>query len=319
MITLSTPIIPRPLTKPITHEAKILSFGSCFAEHIAAKLNDYRFNLCTNPTGILYNPAAIQLILNRLMEGREFATEDLFLHNELWCSFSHHGRFSHPDRQTALMQMNTEFDKAVSLIQDTHVLLLTFGTAFAWYPKDQPGHAVANCHKLPTTDFVRRMIPAHDTALQLSPIIQELKTRNPELQVILTVSPVRHMRQSASENSLSKAQLITACHLLSAEQDFIHYFPAYEIMLDELRDYRFYANDLIHPNELAQQIIWERFSESCLSELSRQFIADYTPILQMQNHRPIHPGTNHATTFQQSLKNKIAVLQKKYPETSIQE
>ncbi|MFC1467246.1 GSCFA domain-containing protein [Verrucomicrobiota bacterium] len=317
MIPLSTPVNPLPLRSPLGHSDGILAFGSCFAENISARLDAYRFRICANPTGILYNPASIQRVLVRLLEGRKFTEDDLFMHNELWRSFTHHGSFAHPDKQEALAQINTAFETALNQIQSTRVLFLTFGSAFAWYLKEQPGVAVANCHKLPAETFERRMIPAHEIARQLGEVLQKLKARNPELQVIMTVSPVRHLRHYAPENSLSKAQLITASHLLTAELDFAHYFPAYEIMLDELRDYRFYADDLVHPNELAQRIIWERFCETCLSEKSRQFIADYTPVLQMQNHRPIHPETKSAAKFQQALEKKITALQKKYPDIGI--
>lgn len=314
---LSTAVTPHPLPVKITHAAPILSFGSCFAEHIAARLETNRFPICANPTGILYNPAAIQRVLARLLKGNPFSEDDLFRHNELWSSFLHHGSFSHPDKQQALAQMNASFEQAHEKLRACSFLFLTFGTAFAWFLKEHPERAVANCHKLPPETFERRIIPAHDIARMMGQIIRELKTLNPELQVILTVSPVRHLRQSAPENSLSKAQLITACHLLSAELENIHYFPACEIILDELRDYRFYSEDLVHPNALAQEIIWERFSEACIDEKSREFIRDYTPVLQMQQHRPLHPGTQSAAKFQQSLQNKVAALQQKYPDIPI--
>lgn len=314
MTALQTIVAPRPLEIPLLHTDAIVSLGSCFAENIATQLADYRFNICANPTGILYNPASILRILNRLKEARPFTEADLFEHNELWCSFWHHGSFAHPDKNIALKQMNAAFDRAQKQLKNGTCLFLTFGSAFAWYLKDQPDIAVANCHKLPPGTFERRLIPAHDIARLMGDEMRALKTRNPKLQVILTVSPVRHLRHYAPENSLSKAQLITACHLLSAELDFIHYFPAYEIMLDELRDYRFYADDLIHPSKVAQQIIWERFRDTCIDEKSRQFIDDYTPVLQMRNHRPLHPGTENTARFLQTLKSKTVALRQKYPD-----
>jgi hypothetical protein len=313
MQPLSTPVIPKPITTPLTHADRIVSLGSCFVENIGSKLESFRFDLCANPTGILYNPAAINRALLRLIDGTPFTADELFQHNGLWCSFQHHGSYSHPDQQTALAQINADFERAAEQLNQCTCLLLTFGTAFAWYHKEEPEYVVANCHKLPTAQFERRMIPAHEIALQLGQTIKKIKTTRPDLQVILTVSPVRHLRQNAAENSLSKAQLITACHQLSAEIDGAHHFPAYEIMIDELRDYRFYARDLVHPSELAQAIIWERFRDACVHEKSRQFISDYTPILNMQNHRPLHPDTPTAVKFAQTLAKKIADLRAKYP------
>jgi hypothetical protein len=317
MVILNTLITPEPLAIPLTHADTVLSFGSCFAEHIAAKLKEYRFNIQANPTGILYNPASIHQVFSRLQQAEPFTEKDLFLHQDLWRSFMHHGSFAHPDKNVALERMNAEFERAQAHLKNCSCLFLTLGSAFAWFLQSKPTHVVANCHKLPSSTFERRMIPAHDIARLLGDVFLELTRRNPTLQIILTVSPIRHLRHSAPENSLSKAQLITACHLLSAEWDSVHYFPAYEIMLDELRDYRFYANDLTHPNELAQQIIWERFVQSCIDEKSRQFIADYTPILNMQHHRPLHPETPSATKFKQALETKTACIQAAYPHIAL--
>jgi hypothetical protein len=317
MQPLSTPVIPKPLATPLTHADRIVSLGSCFAENIGSKLAELRFDLCANPTGILYNPAAINRALLRLVDGTAFTADELFEHNGLWCSFQHHGSYSHPDQQTALAQINADFNRAAEQLEQCSCLFLTLGTAFAWYHKEEPEYAVANCHKLPAAQFERRMIPAHEIVNQLGSTIAQLKKKQSALQVILTVSPVRHLRQHAPDNSLSKAQLITACHQLNAEIDGVHYFPAYEIMLDELRDYRFYARDLIHPSELAQEIIWERFRDACLHEKSRQFISDYTPILNMQNHRPLHPDTPTAAKFAQSLQTKLTALRTKYPAISL--
>lgn len=314
MIPLNTPVRPHPLKEPLSHNDHILSFGSCFSEHLSNKLKTHHFDLCANPTGILYNPAAIQRVIKRLTKDEPFHENDLIQHEGLWHSFLHHGSFSNPDKTKALATMNTHREAAKKQLTGLTHLFITFGTAFAWFLKEQPDFAVANCHKLPPENFERHMIPAHDIARNTAKIMRQLKAKNPQLQVTLTVSPVRYLRQNAPENSLSKAQLVTACHLLCAELNYMHYFPAYEIMLDELRDYRFYAEDLVHPNKLAQQIIWERFSTHCIAGKSQQFMAEHAQLLRMRNHRPLHPGTQNATRFQATLQARQHALNQKYPD-----
>lgn len=289
---------------------QILTLGSCFAENIGEKLQNAYFNVDVNPFGVLYNPLSIKNSIDRLVSGRNFTEEELFESRGLWNSFSHSSLFSATDAEKCLEQVNYRFIKASGLIRRTNVLLLTFGTAWV-YEKD--GEVVANCHKLPASTFDRRRLSVEEIVDIYNCLVYSLMDKNPELQIILTVSPIRHWKDGAAANTISKSTLILAAGELENQFDNVHYFPAYEIMMDELRDYRFYASDMIHPSEVAIDYIWQRFSDTFFNKETKQFVQDTEQLTADLAHRPLFPESEDYRKFVQNTEKRKAGLLKKYP------
>lgn len=313
MPRLTTPVQVPGFEQRLEHEHQIVSVGSCFSEHMAERLAARKFTICTNPNGVLYNPASICVLLRRLHERREYTREELFEHDGLWHSFEHHGSFSAVGRDDALARMNAHLHAAAQALARCDWLLVTLGTAFAWYHERAPGKAVANCHRLPVEQFERRCLCAEEIVSEAVSAFGDLLGLRPSLRVILTVSPVRHLRHEATENSVSKAHLVIAVDELARKFEAVHRFPSYEIMMDELRDYRFCAPDLVHPSEVAQDIIWARFREACMSARADAFVGRYEPVLQALGHRPLHAGTDGVKQFAARQLALIDALERDYP------
>jgi hypothetical protein len=304
---------------PITHQSTILCIGSCFAATMGSLLEIYRFTCASNPAGILFNPFSIADLLDRLTAKTAFDKNDLFFHEGLWKSFDHHSRFAHTDPEKALAAMNGLLSRACEAIENLDVLMLTFGTAAVYFHHERK-RAVANCHRLPHDDFERRLLSIDEIVARYRLVLSRLFDKNPSLTCILTVSPVRHLRDDPHENSVSKARLIAAAYELELLfPRSIHYFPAYEIMMDELRDYRFYEADMAHPNETAREYIWNRFCEACVGERSAAFIREYGPILKSKDHRIINEEAAGTAEFLHDLKKKVEELKKRYPEVDLGE
>jgi hypothetical protein len=311
-------VVPIPrLSAPISHASRVLCFGSCFAEHIGARLDDYRFKACCNPTGILFNPLSIESAIRRIAGKKRFDGSDLFFHHDQWHGFDHHSAFSGVDQDAVLRGMNERFDGAAGALSHADLLMLTFGTAVV-YRHLKRDRVVANCHKLPQTDFERRLVSSSEIASLYRKLIADLLVLHPGLRVILTVSPVRHLRDDPVENSVSKARLIDAVHDLTSECDRIHCFPAYEIMMDELRDYRFYAEDMAHPSGIAIDYIWNRFCDGCIADRSKAFIAGYEPVRRAMQHRIGDPASGRTRAFLTFQRYAIEQLRQKYPEIDLQ-
>ena len=315
MTSLFRTVIPvKKSPSPITHKSTIVSVGSCFAESMGSLLETYRFHCIVNPAGVLFNPSSMADLLDRLMRNEPFRKTDLFPHQGVWKSFSHHSRFADSDPARALDSMNASFIKAAPALKRADILMLTFGTAAVYFHKDLK-KIVANCHRLPHDDFERRLLSVDEIAARYKDLFSQLFEKNPVLRCILTVSPVRHLRDDPHENSVSKARLMAAVYELEKLfPESVYYFPAYEIMMDELRDYRFYEADMAHPNETASTYIWERFCEACVAERSLSFIKDYGPILKSKEHRVRNEGSAETEEFLNSLKSKIDELKSRYPE-----
>lgn len=311
-VKLSTPVTIHPHSSPISHQSNILMLGSCFSENIGEKLLRYRFRVCSNPTGILYNPGSITAALSRILAEQPFTRSDLFLHEGLWKSWHHHTRFVSPQIDTALQNMNSEFIKAVEYIKNLDCLLITLGTASVYYHQDTH-EIVANCHKFPHSTFYRHLMTPDGIIDQFCPIIYQLLTKNPSMIIGFTLSPVRYLKDGLHQNLVSKSHLISAIYALEQKYPQIYYFPAYEIMTDELRDYRFYDQDLVHPNCTAISIIWERFQQAFISESSKEFINKYTSVLLAREHRIQHAELPSTKAFANSQLNTIRELNIAYP------
>jgi GSCFA family protein len=306
-------ILPFPLKK-FTHQVNIkqaiLLMGSCFAEEIGAMLEERKFNALTNPHGILYNPISICNALTDYMQDKKHTQADIFLHDELWRSFSHHGKFASADANACLENINHHISQAHHQLKEANWLFITFGSAFA-YTNDNK--IVANCHKLPSSQFEKILIPKQQITDAWQKQLATLKEFNPQLHILFTVSPVRYMRDGVVENNRSKGILLDAVHTLTEQNTNCVYFPAYEIVIDELRDYRFFKEDLVHPNHLAVNYVWQKFTDALCDEETINFMADYEPILKSLQHRDLQEGTTASLKFKKQLEEKQAALKKKYP------
>lgn len=296
----------------VSYQDHVLSLGSCFAENIGRRLADYHFYSLLNPYGILYNPISIAQGLQRLLQDAPFQQNDLLEHQGLWHSLFHHGAFSHPDREEALAGINAAYRRAQGFLLTANRLVLTMGTAFVYVYRPS-GEVAANCHKLPASAFERRRLHPRDVIAALEPVLYELKNRQPELEVILTVSPVRHIRDGLPENQRSKAALLLACGEFCQQLPFVHYFPSYEIMMDELRDYRFYAPDLIHPSEVAVEHIWHRFGQAFFDDDTRQLMQRIGKVVAASRHRPFHPQSEPHQQFLRQQLEIVAQLERDFP------
>lgn len=289
----------------------LLALGSCFAEHIGRLLIQSRFSLILNPFGILYNPVSILQALRTLRSGGKLSQQELFLHQDLWHHFAFHGRFSHPQQAMALQGMNTSLQRAQRQLQHTNHILITWGTAYA-YRHQGSQEIVGNCHKLPGQTFERIRLNQDDFYEDYVTLLTAWKAEKPDLQVLLSVSPVRHLRDGLINNQRGKAILLLAAEALTQKLDFVHYFPAYELVLDDLRDYRFYEQDLTHPNDLAVQYVWEFFRQHCFSANAQWVFREIEPVLKAAQHRPFHTHTAAHQQFCAQQLTRIDDLEKKY-------
>jgi len=306
-----TPVDIIPSVHKIDHPDPLMMVGSCFSESIGEKLVELKFEVDLNPFGILFNPASIKLCLERLLSGKTFTRDELIEHDYLWHSFLHHSRFSSLAAETTLSGINERLIFSSAFLRKAKHLFITFGTAWVYVYK-KTGQVVANCHKIPTSAFERFLLTPEDIVAGYQSLISNLKQVNPELQIVFTVSPVRHLKDTAAGNNLSKATLIIAIHRL-CQLGLATYFPAYEIMLDELRDYRFYADDAIHPSQAAVDYIFEKFSAAYFAEHTRKLNMTLMDIQAAVNHRiefPGHPMVHH---FAANMLSRIDELEKQYP------
>jgi hypothetical protein len=288
-----------------------MALGSCFAENIGLQLAAFRFDIDINPFGILYNPASIAASLNRLLDGNAFTGNDLTERNGLWHSFSHHGQFSAASTNETLKLINDRFYAAADRITTCNHLLITFGTSWIYQLRDNQ-QIVANCHKFPESHFTRRRLSVEEISEEWIALTERLRKINPEVNIIFTVSPIRHWRDGAHENLLSKSTLLLAIDRIGQSAGTA-YFPAYELMMDELRDYRFYAADMLHPSTQAVTYIRERFSGVWFDEATKQALAEVEQINKALLHRPLHPDSEEYIHFCNHTAQRIETLKQRYP------
>ena len=301
---------------PLSHPNSFLLMGSCFSENIGEKLTKYKFPTYINPFGILFNPASIAQSLDRLTDASLFQEDDLHFQNKEWISFSHHGRFSHPDKEKCLSAINEKLVKSRAFLQTADVLVLTLGTGISY---TYQGTVVANCHRLPQREFQKQMLEIQDIVSSLAKSIEKIKTVNQNIRVIFTISPVRYIKNNLMENALSKARLIAAVHELIRRIENSDYFPAYEIMMDDLRDYRFYNEDMIHPSPLAIDYIWDVFSHVFFSHETTRLNALIEEIAEARNHRLKNPLSDETKRFKAEQLKKIQKIQSDYPYIDFEE
>lgn len=300
-----------PFVWGIDHSMRGMSVGSCFAENIAAKLLRAKFRLCANPFGVLFNPVSIANTLNRLHDGVEYTVDDLVQCGDLWCGFDFHGSFSSVVREDALARMNGAVDAGIEALQAAEYVIITFGTAWVYEIAGEPGRVVANCHKFPAKEFLRRRLSVDEIVVRYEELFAGALRGK---RVIFTVSPVRHVKDGLPENALSKAILLEAAHELVDRHPQAVYFPAFEIVTDELRDYRFYTEDMVHPSAVAVEYVWERFREAAFSPRTRQAAAESEKIAAAMEHRPINPESKSHARFRASMLAQVQALAANYPD-----
>jgi hypothetical protein len=297
----------------ITPDDAVLFMGSCFAGNMGAFMSEARFPVAINPFGVLYNPMSIGHAFNALIQNATPTSGDLFFNNDLWHSFFHHGKFSHPDREVAVEQIQEATLAGHLFLKKTRFLVITFGSAYVYEHKGLQ-QVVANCHKFPETEFSRYLLEPEEIVEAYKDLIVRLRVFNPALNIIFTVSPVRHLKDGAHGNQLSKAVLLLAVEKLTTLFEKVTYFPAYEIVLDELRDYRFFDEAMTQPNPVAVKYVWQRFMESSLSADAQHFFKEMQQIIRARNHRPSGHATTGQLLFIQNTLELIDSLSVRYPE-----
>lgn len=284
---LSTPVQVPPLPLRLDLDCGIVALGSCFADEIGSRLLLGGFNVELNPFGTLYNPASIATALERIIDCRELTGTDLVQHEGLWHSWLHHGSFSRPTTTETLDTCNSRMLKAHEALRSARLLMITFGTAWVY---ETGGNIVGNCHKLPATMFTRRRMTVEEIVAMWSPLLTKITAFNPKISIMFTVSPIRHMADGAHGNQLSKATLLLAVdELCSAHRaGSATYFPSYEIVLDELRDYRFFGPDMAHPTPLAIDVVYDRFQQATMSAATMQQAHNNAKQRKREAHIPLH-------------------------------
>lgn len=301
-----------PSKQTIKYTDKIMLVGSCFTEHMGNHLKDLKFQVKQNPNGILFDPISVSKSLVSYTRRDSYKDLDLIFINDVWQSWQHHSRFSGTDREAVLSNIRSSQEDAYNFLQDAKWLMITLGTSYSYRLKDN-GTGVANCHKAPASLFDRHMLTIEEINAAMDNCLHQLFHFNPQLQVIFTVSPVRHVRDGLVDNNRSKARLIEVVHHLVNKFDRLHYFAAYELVIDVLRDYRFYDIDLVHPNFQATQFVTEKFASTFIESASLELSRQVQEIINSGRHRPFHPNTPAHQRFLKNLLEKMAVLKSKHP------
>jgi hypothetical protein len=302
---------------PIDYQSKIMSLGSCFAVNIAEKLDYYKFQNTCNPFGILFHSLAIEKLIDYAVSQKQFTENDVFFHNERWHCFDVHSDLSNSNQEELLSNLNAIVKSTkLQLLNASHIII-TYGTSWV-YCEVATNNIVANCHKVPQKQFSKEILSTEAIEKSIKNILDLIQKVNSKATIIFTVSPVRHLKDGFVENQRSKAHLITAIHqILQSEICNLNaaiYFPSYEIMMDELRDYRFYAEDMIHPNQVAIEYIWQRFSETFISNESHLIMKEVETIQKGLQHRPFNSNSESHQQFLSKLNDKIVQLQSKFPQ-----
>ena len=298
----------------IDFKSKLLFLGSCFSDNIYQKLKTGGFSVTTNPFGVLYNSISIKNGLEILLENKEFTKPDLVQQNGLYHSFLHHGSFSDISEENILEKINNSVKENSKTLEETTVAFITFGTAYVY---DHQGQIVSNCHKLPAKEFKHYRLGVEEIVSEYKILLEKLKAQNSELKIVFTVSPIRHWKDGAHENQLSKSVLHLAIAELQKQFNFVYYYPSYEIVMDDLRDYRFYAEDLVHLTQQAVDYIYEHFQNSFYTDKTKSTEKQVLKLKQALNHRPFNPEVSEHQVFVEKTKTKIELLKREYPEINI--
>ncbi|WGH74288.1 GSCFA domain-containing protein [Tenacibaculum tangerinum] len=305
-----------PLAKQAHHQinysSKLFLIGSCFSEHIGSKLNYYKFQLKQNPFGILFHPKAIENFIAKTINKEKYIEEDIFFHQERWHSFEAHSSLSSNDKSILLQNLNSSIQKSFKQLKEATHLIITLGTAWV-YREIESDVLVANCHKVSQKKFLKELLTVDEVSESIQAINSLAKSINKNISIIYTISPVRHLKDGFIENQRSKAHLISAIHQLVSPRNRCYYFPSYEIMMDELRNYRFYNEDMVHPNNVAINYIWEKFKDVWVTEDSYQTMQEVETIQKGLLHKPFNPNSEAHQRFLNNLQQKKETLLQAFP------
>jgi hypothetical protein len=318
-VEFRTRVAALPPQTTIDHNSPILLLGSCFSDHIGQRLTQNKFNVVLNPFGILYHPLSILHGLERLSSGRLFTTEDLHRFEDRIVSFWHHGKYKDRDPEAALNRINHDFEMGKDQLENGKALFITWGSAFGFTHPEFDGKIVSNCHKIPAKEFKQCFTETEELVQLYSNWLRDTIANNPKIEIYFTVSPVKHLRNGLVDNSLSKATLIVAARKLAKRFTRVQYFPAYELLVDELRDYRFYAKDMAHPSDQAVEYIWEYFSNTFFAEGTQKINFELENLTQALQHRFLHSNPQQTHQFASGYLKKIDKLKKALPGKSFQQ
>lgn len=307
-----------PSETRISYRSNIQFMGSCFTENIGAMMKELRFKIDVNPFGVNYNPSSVSRNLWALLNRKEYTKSDLHSGGDRWFSFDHHSRFSDPDPDICLENINKRLRISQEHLKDTRFLILTWGTAWV-YVHRKTSNVVSNCHKLPAANFSRHLLTHSQIVDTYTKLIAGLRSEIPDLHIILSISPVRHWKDGATLNSVSKSTLLLAAHKLCEMFSYCDYFPAWEIAMDDLRDYRFYADDLVHPNNQMIRYIWEKFTQAWFDEQTLELSRDIRKLSNARNHRPFDPSSKQHHDFCRKQLNEIHKLTENHPYLDLSE
>tara|TARA_R110000796_G_scaffold252571_1_gene387988 strand:- start:32296 stop:33240 length:945 start_codon:yes stop_codon:yes gene_type:complete len=294
----------------IDYNSHLVLLGSCFVENIGNKFSYFKFQTLQNPFGILFHPLAIENLISRAVDQKKYTEEEVFFLNERWQCYDAHSNLSSLTKEGLLENLNSSLLETQLQITNASHVIITLGTAWVYKLKENQKE-VANCHKVAQKEFVKELLPPERIVKSLKKTIDNIKSINTNVELIFTVSPVRHLKDGFIENQQSKAHLITAIHQILKQENAL-YFPSYEIMMDELRDYRFYNDDMVHPNNLAIEYIWEKFREVWISESTKSTMREVMTIQKGVNHRPFNENSIEYKKFLNNIQRKIEYLQKHY-------
>ncbi len=302
-----TEIKIQPIPYPVDYHSKIFGLGSCFVDNIKTKLEDFRFQVKINDFGTVFNLYSINNVLDRIVNKKYFSKKDLFFHEDVWKSFEVHSSFNNKNEKDFLLNINKKIDENHSFLKQADWVFFTLGTAWI-YRYIKTGEIVNNCHKLPQKNFTKVLLSIDfmmNTANEITRLLQKI---NPDIKMLITLSPVRHLKDGFIENQRSKARLTEVVHQwVNNENSF--YFPSYEILMDDLRDYRFYKKDLVHPNEMAIEYIWEKFSDAMISGTIKEDMKKIESISKFFSHHPF----NGEHTIPPKIQQNINIIKEKYP------
>lgn len=296
----------------IAYPEKIFLSGSCFTEHIGNRLAELKFPVLQNPNGILFDPISVCRSIISYIQNKQYKESDLFYLNELWQSWQHHSRFSGIDKELVLKNINASQQQAHLFLKEADWLIITLGSSFS-YQLIETGEPVANCHRAPAQTFRKHLLGIDETVTALDNCIHQLFHFNKKIKILFTISPVRHLRDGVVENNRSKARLIEAVHHLVNKFDRLYYFPAYELVIDVLRDYRFYDIDLAHPNYAATEFVFEQFVHYFIDPHSQALMEEIKKIIIARKHKPFQPETQAHRDFLKTHLGKAKQFQEKYP------
>ena len=302
---------PTSLSRKIDLDERIMLVGSCFTEHVYNYLVGSKFCALQNPNGILFNPSSIAKALSRYVENKHLSSNELFEQNSLWNHWDFHSSLSCPSQEESLLRINETISSAHSFLMHAQWLIVTVGSAYVYELNGD--QIVANCHKMPASVFTKRLLDPEEIISTYVALIDQLKQFNNSLNIIFTISPVRHLRDGFVENNRSKAVLIHAVDKLTRQHEHLHYFPSYELVVDDLRDYRFYAEDMVHPNYQSTRYVWEKFCTAAINGRSREVMKELDQLNMAFHHKPLHPDSAEHIKFKKKYKEIAQSLSVRFP------